>query len=90
MPVINFTPNLKRFFPHLEKTEIIANSLPELLNLVEKSHPGIKNYIVDEQGQLREHVNIFIGNEPVKDREKLSDAIGVQDEIYIMQALSGG
>ncbi|HAA14440.1 MAG TPA: molybdenum cofactor biosynthesis protein MoaD, partial [Cytophagales bacterium] len=44
----------------------------------------------DDQGQLRKHVNVFVGNTLIADRIGLSDALTAQDEVYIMQALSGG
>ncbi|MBT8472551.1 MAG: MoaD/ThiS family protein, partial [Marinicaulis sp.] len=38
----------------------------------------------------RKHVNIFINDEMVSDRVKLSDAVAPDDEIFVFQALSGG
>lgn len=90
MPSVSFTNNLKRFYPSLSSVDVESQSLPDILDHLDKKHPGIKDYIVDEQGRLRKHVNIFIGNDLIKDREKLSDKVEARDEIYIMQALSGG
>ena len=36
------------------------------------------------------HVNIFVRQEPIYDREELSDKVGEADEVFIVQALSGG
>ncbi len=90
MPIIKFTNALKRFFPTLSETTIPANSLPQVLEELEKQYPGLRNYIVDEQGVLRKHVNIFIDGDLIHDRDKLSDSFTERSEIYIMQALSGG
>ena len=90
MPVVKFTANLKRFYPDLTSMEVEADSIPMLLDELENKFPKLRHYIVDEQGQLRKHVNIFIGDELIKDRVQLSDRIDEKDEIYIMQALSGG
>ena len=90
MPKVRFTPNLKRFYPTLQPTVIEAHTVAELLSQVEVLHPGICAYLIDEHGRLREHVNIFIGSELIHDKVKLSDPIGPQDEVYILQALSGG
>lgn len=70
--------------------EISAKRVSDVLDLVEKAYPGLKDYVVDEHGRLRKHVNIFIGNDLVKDREHLSDEVLEDDQVYIMQALSGG
>lgn len=90
MPTIKFTANLKRFYPELSEIELEALDLNEILDQLECRFKGLKDYVVDEQGQLRKHVNIFIGDELIRDRIKLSDSVKPSDEIYIMQALSGG
>ena len=90
MPTIKFTKALQRFFPKLSELEIPADSIPQLLTELEARHPGLRNYIVDERGVLRKHVNIFIDGDLIQDRQKLSDAFEANSEIYIMQALSGG
>jgi len=90
MPVIKFTSNLKRFYPDLESFSVDGDTVASILDKVNERHSGIKDYIVDESGALRKHVNIFIGNDLVKDRKELKDQLSSSDEVYIMQALSGG
>ena len=90
MATVKFTANLKRFYPDLEPISVMGTTVAEVLVEVEGHHKGIKDYILDEANSLREHVNIFIGNELIKDREKLLDSVKPDDEIYVMQALSGG
>ncbi len=90
MPSVSFTNNLKRFYPDLATLNVDSRSIPEILEQIDSRHPGIKDYILDEQGRLRKHVNIFIGNDLIRDRDNLSDIVDDKDEIYIMQALSGG
>lgn len=90
MPTIKFTSNLKRFFPDLSPIEAECVTVKEAVEVIEQNYSGLKDYIVDETGSLRKHVNIFIGNQLIKDRVKLQDAIKAGDEIYVMQALSGG
>ena len=90
MPTVNFTANLKRFYPDLQTMEVEATTVAEVLQVVEEQHRGLRDYVVDEQGRLRKHVNIFIGKEMVRDRHTLADPLKPTDEIFIMQALSGG
>jgi len=87
---VAFTYALKRFFPGLRTMEVAGETLPEILDAVEKKHPGMKGYILDDQGRLREHVNIFVDGQLVEDRKGLTDDIDMVKEVYIMQALSGG
>ena len=90
MPTINFTSNLKRFYPDLAPVQVEGKTVVAALAEVEKNYTGLRNYILDENGGVREHVNIFIGNDMIQDRQNLLDELSASDEVYIMQAISGG
>ena len=90
MAVVKFTPNLKRFFPDLSEIEVEGANVAEVVAAVDSRWEGLADYIVDENGALRKHVNIFIGEELILDKQNLSDAVSKNSRIYIMQALSGG
>jgi molybdopterin converting factor small subunit len=53
-------------------------------------HPRLRSYILDDQGCVRRHVSIYVNAEHIRDRERLSDPVGEDDEIFVFQALSGG
>ena len=90
MAHVKFTQALRRFYPDLRPLHVNGSTIAEIVHGLEEKYPGLKDYIVDEHGRLRKHVNIFIQNSLIKDRTNLQDQIDDQDEIYIMQALSGG
>lgn len=90
MPSIKFTQALKRFYPDLESFDLEVTTVKEVIHALEEKHAGISSYIVDDQGALRQHVNIFVDGSMVKDRENLTDELTPNTEVYIMQALSGG
>ena len=90
MAHVSFTRHLTRFFPTLEARDVPAATVRELIDALERSHPGLSSYLVDETGRLRRHVNVFVGEEPVRDRARLSDPLGPDARVFIMQALSGG
>lgn len=91
MPKISFTSALKRFFPDLqEEVQLPGNKVSEVLDNLEKKYPGITDYLVDEEGHLRKHINIFVDGQLIQDRQALSDALQEEDEVLIFQALSGG
>lgn len=90
MATINFTYALKRFYPDLDSLEVNATDVNEVVHTIDKTYPGIKGYLLDDQGSLRKHVNIFVDGTLISDRTTLLDKITAESEIYIMQALSGG
>lgn len=91
MPRVSFTRHLQVFFPTLKmEEEVPGATVSEVIAELEKRYPGFALYVVDETGRLRRHVNVFVGDEPICDREALSDAVSPSDGIFILQALSGG
>lgn len=90
MATINFTSALKRFYPHLASVQIKASTVVDVLNDLDKTYPGMTDFLIDEHGVLRQHINIFIGDKLIEDRNNLSDLVRENDEILIFQALSGG
>ena len=62
-------------------------TVSEVLDDLDRRFPGIRFRMVDEQNRLRQHMNVWIGQDPVTD---LAAPVTAADEITIMQALSGG
>jgi len=89
MPVVAFTPNLAH---HLDCPEIVvpAGTVAEALETVFAQNPRLRSYVVDEQGRLRQHVAVFVGGELVRDRLNLTDRVQDHQDVFVMQALSGG
>ncbi|HYJ07449.1 MAG TPA: hypothetical protein VEX18_00530 [Polyangiaceae bacterium] len=92
MVTVEITKHLWEFLPALrDKTlNIEAATVAEVVREVEKVAPGFGYYICDERGCLRTHVNIFVGDERIWDRTRLSDKVPEGARVLIMQALSGG
>lgn len=90
MPHVAFTRHLQRFFPTLTDGEVPGATVREVLDALEARHPGFCRYVTDDTGRLRRHVNVFVGDEPIRDRARLSDALRPDDKVFILQALSGG
>ena len=65
----------------------VGATVDEVLTDLDRSHPGLRFRVVDEQGRLRRHMKVFVGTESVRD---LSTPLGPDDEVTLMQALSGG
>ena len=92
MPKVTMTAHLFRFFPTLENRDITvrAGSVAEVLRSVNAIAPGFSDYVLDERGRLRRHVNLCVDDKMVIDKETLSDYVGDDATMFIFQALSGG
>jgi molybdopterin converting factor small subunit len=62
-------------------------TLGEVLLDLDRQFPGLRFRVVDEQGRLRKHVNVWLDGERVRQLDAPLEGV---DEVVIMQALSGG
>jgi molybdopterin converting factor small subunit len=53
-------------------------------------HPGVRDRVLDEQGRVRQHVNVFVGMESIRYTGGLDTAVADGSEISIVPAVSGG
>ncbi|HZI85948.1 MAG TPA: ubiquitin-like small modifier protein 1 [Pyrinomonadaceae bacterium] len=76
------------------RSEIPVNSsaatVAEALQELWKLHIGLRDRVVNEQGQLRMHVNIFIDGENIRRKQLLDTPVSDRSEITILPSVSGG
>ncbi|HTR10476.1 MAG TPA: MoaD/ThiS family protein [Paraburkholderia sp.] len=84
-----FAASIQRHVATPER-ETDARTLGEALEAVFAAQPRLRGYILDDQGALRKHLAVFVDGRPLRDRQHLSDALGEQSRVYVVQALSGG
>ena len=65
-------------------------TVAEALTALWKEHPGLRDRIVDEQGTVRQHINIFVGEEAIRFAEGLATKVPADAEVLIVPAVSGG
>jgi molybdopterin synthase sulfur carrier subunit len=93
MPVTFHIPGALREFTAGHSRVQIEHSpktLAEALSALWIIYPGLRDRIATEQGQVREHVNIFIGDENMRYTGGLASSVPDGCEISIVPAVSGG
>ena len=80
-------PNPLRPYTDQRIVEAAGATLAELLADLEEKYPGIRFRMIDEQDEMRAHMRFFVNREQVYD---LAQVLRPDDEIQIVQALSGG
>ena len=73
-----------------EQVDTQAATVAEVVEAVEAIAPGFAFYVCDELGRLRQHVNVYVGDERLRDRATLTDPVSDDARVLILQALSGG
>jgi molybdopterin synthase sulfur carrier subunit len=89
VPAVRFTTSLERHLAAPPAT-VSGSTVRAALEEVFRATPRLRGYVLDDQGRLRRHVQVFVDGELVRDREHLGDPVSPTSEIYVMQALSGG
>jgi len=67
-----------------------AATVAEALEKVFQVNQKLRGYILDEHGALHRHMAIMVNGSAIRDRSCLAQPIAATDEIYVLQALSGG
>ena len=89
MPLVAFTPQLRRFTATPE-VQTPAATLREALDAAFAINPKLRGYVLDDQGHLRANVVVFIDGRRSLDRVALADALQPGSRVHVLQALSGG
>lgn len=72
------------------EVEIQGASVAELIDNLEASHPGIKNRLCDDRGELRRFVNVYVNEEDVRFLNGKETILKDGDEVSIVPAIAGG
>jgi sulfur-carrier protein len=70
--------------------DVPVHTVGEALNILWERYPGLKDRVVTEQGKVRQHINIFAGDENIKYTGGFNTSLKNVGEIYIIPAVSGG
>ncbi len=57
-----------------------------MLQALEREHPDVKGWILDEHGSIREHINVFVNKEYGRE----DTAVAASDRLHVLPAISGG
>ena len=86
MRVLIPTP-LRSYTADAAAVEAQGGTLAELASALDRQYPGIRFRIIDEQGQIRQHIKFFVNGVQARD---LACTLRERDEVMIVCALSGG
>jgi molybdopterin synthase sulfur carrier subunit len=86
MAVVRLRAPLSELAGGRRELELDGATVGEVLQALEREHPDVKGWILDERGAIREHINVFVN----KDYGREDTAVGAQDRLHVLPAISGG
>ena len=81
---------LRRLTNGQDKITAEGKTLQEIIDFLEQNFPTIKSRICNEDGEIRNFVNIYVNEEDVRFLNGISSEINDGDEISIVPAVAGG
>lgn len=90
MPTIRIPAPLRVATDGAAEVVVEAPDVRGALTALEARHPRVGDRLWDHQGRLHRFVNVFVGEEDVRDLQGLDTAVGEHDVVTIVPAVAGG
>lgn len=81
---------LRRYTGGESKVTGSGATVAELLETLEASYPGLRERVVDDDGEIRRFVNVFVNGQNVRKLQGPATSINDGDEVGIVPAMAGG
>jgi molybdopterin converting factor small subunit len=86
VPVVRLRAPLSELAGGKRELELEGATVGEVLLALEREHPDVRGWILDEHGAIREHINVFVNKEYGRE----DTTVGAQDRLHVLPAISGG
>jgi molybdopterin converting factor small subunit len=86
MAVVRLRAPLSELAGGRRELELDGATVRDVLRALEREHPAIAGWILDERGLIREHVNVFVN----RDYGREDTAVATGDRLHVIPAISGG
>ncbi len=90
MPKIVIPTPLRKFTNQLSKVEVTGNTVKESIEDLVLNFPDLKKNLLEETGQIRSYVNIFVEEDDIRDLEQENTPVKTDSTISIIPAIAGG
>ena len=81
---------LRPYTQGVSEVAVEGSTLSEVLESLDTSYPGIKGRVLDDSGELRRFVNVYVDNDDVRFAEGLQTSIKDGGQVSIIPAVAGG
>jgi len=81
---------LRKLTNNEEVVEVNSNTIGEAIAELQTRYPGIKERLLDEKGEVRRFVNVYVNEEDIRFLKNAQTPVKSGDEISIIPAIAGG
>jgi molybdopterin synthase sulfur carrier subunit len=90
MPQFRIPGPLRRLSDGQMTVKVEGADLGAAIDALDSRYPGFKDRLLDDKGQLRQFVNVYLNDEDVRLGAGLDAKVSEKDEISIVPAVAGG
>jgi molybdopterin synthase sulfur carrier subunit len=90
MPTVRFPAVMKYYVDNQSEFSVSASTAGELIQNIIEQYPTVKFHLVDAEGRLRRHFNIFINGTHVRDLNGMETVLNEEDKVILMASAAGG
>jgi molybdopterin synthase sulfur carrier subunit len=90
MKKVRIPTPLRKLTNNEELVEVKAATIGEVIAELQSRYPGIQERLVDEKGEVRRFVNVYVNEEDIRFLNNQQTALKDGDEISIIPAIAGG
>ena len=90
MPTVRIPTPLRKLTNGRGEVEVESGDLRAIVAELEELHPGIGDRLLDDSGELRRFVNVFVRDEDVRFQQGLDTEVQSTDTVSIVPAVAGG
>jgi molybdopterin converting factor small subunit len=90
MPTVRFPNVMKYYVNNQAEFSISATTVQSLIDQIVLKYPSIKFHLLDSEGQLRRHFNIFINGVHIRDLNGMETPLKEDDKVILMASAAGG
>jgi molybdopterin converting factor small subunit len=90
MPTVRFPAVMKYYINNQSEFTVPASTVNELVSQVIEQYPSIKFHLVDANGNLRKHFNIFVNGTHIRDLNGMDTRLSEEDKVILMASAAGG
>ena len=90
MATIRIPTSLRSFTDNKGEVRVAGATVGEVLNNLEKAHPGLGARVFDDKGAVWRYVNVFLNDEDIRFLQELSTPVTEGDRLTLIPAIAGG
>jgi molybdopterin converting factor small subunit len=90
MPTVRFPSVMKYYVDNQSEFSVPASTTDELIKKIIEQYPSVKFHLVDADGNLRRHFNIFVNGIHIRDLKGMETPLNEQDKVVLMASAAGG